>query len=95
VTHSMAQALAPHGINVNCVCPGIVETTLWEKTARVHAELSGKLLEEVIRERVSKAPLGRMAQPDDVANVVAFLASPDADYMTGQALNVTGGLVTF
>jgi acetoin reductase-like protein len=94
VTHSAALALAPYGINVNCVCPGIVETAMWDQTARYYAELSGKPIEEVVRERVAKAPLGRAARPDDVAGVVVFLASPDADYMTGQALNVTGGLVT-
>jgi meso-butanediol dehydrogenase/(S,S)-butanediol dehydrogenase/diacetyl reductase len=95
ITHSAASALAPYGINVNCVCPGIVETTLWDQAARVYAELSGKPIDEVVRERVAKTPLGRAAQPDDVAGVVAFLVSSDADYMTGQALNVTGGLVTF
>ena len=95
ITHSMAQALAPYGVNVNCVCPGIVETALWERTARMHAELSGRPVEEIVRERVARTPLGRAARPDDVANVVTFLASSDADYMTGQAVNVTGGLVTF
>ena len=95
VTRSAAMELAPHGINVNCVCPGIVETEPWDKAAQVYARLADKPIDVIVRERVAMTPLGRAAQPNDVASVVTFLASADADYMTGQALNVTGGLVGF
>ena len=95
VTRSASLELAPYGVTVNCVCPGIVETALWDQAARAYAALADQPVEDVVRERVAKTPLGRAARPDDVASVVAFLASADSDYMTGQALNVTGGLVTF
>ena len=71
------------------------DCSLWDKAANVYAELAGTSVEEITRDRIAKTPLGRAAQPLDVARVIAFLVSEDADYMTGQALNVTGGLVAF
>jgi len=55
------------------------------------AQLSGKSIEEVRKEFISKIPLGRMEQPEDVAKLVVFLCTDDADYMTGQAINIDGG----
>jgi NAD(P)-dependent dehydrogenase (short-subunit alcohol dehydrogenase family) len=89
LTQSLAKEVAPHGVRVNAVCPGIVEGT--EMRARIDAE-SRALGRPTSTDRVSWIPLGRLAEADDVAGVVAFLVSDDARYMTGQALNVTGGL---
>jgi acetoin reductase-like protein len=90
-TQGLAQELAPYGINVNAVCPGIVHTPMWEELDRVLAKRMGKKEGEILATRKEQIPLGRLEQPEDVAGVVAFLASEDADYMTGQAVNVTGG----
>ncbi len=93
LTRSAAQALAPHGITSNCVCPGVVETAMWEQLDREWGALEGLGQGEAWKRRISGIPLGRPERPEDVAGVVAFLAGPDSDYMTGQALNVDGGLV--
>ncbi len=90
-TQSLALELAPYGINVNAVCPGIVFTPLWKSLEKKYAKKLGIPIEKVRPYYVSKIPLGRDGTPEDVANVVIFLASSDSDYMTGQAINVTGG----
>lgn len=90
-TQGLAQELAPHGITVNAVCPGIVHTPMWEELDRVLAKRQGKKEGEILASRKEQIPLGRLEQPEDVAGVVAFLLSEDAAYMTGQAVNVTGG----
>lgn len=82
ITKSLAKELAVRGIRVNAVAPGFVETDM---TADLSAEL---------RERaISAIPLGRMGDPRDIAKTVAFLASPDASYITGQTIIVDGGMV--
>jgi NAD(P)-dependent dehydrogenase (short-subunit alcohol dehydrogenase family) len=93
ITKSLALAHAEHGIRVNCVCPGFVETDMWTMVAREQGKLLGLSPEEFTRQRKSQVPLGRMEKAEDVANVIGFLATERAAYMTGQALNVTGGLV--
>jgi NAD(P)-dependent dehydrogenase (short-subunit alcohol dehydrogenase family) len=93
ITKSLALAHAEHGIRVNCVCPGFVETDMWNLVAREQGKLLGLSPEEFTRQRKSQVPLGRMEKAEDVANVIGFLATERAAYMTGQALNVTGGLV--
>jgi len=93
LTRSAAQALAPHRITSNCVCPGAVETAMWEQIDREWGALDGLAPGEAWKRRIGGIPLGRPERPEDVANVVAFLAGPDSDYMTGQAINVDGGLV--
>lgn len=95
ITKSLALELAKHRINVNAVCPGDVDTDMLAYEFRTHAQIRGISPEEVRKEWAALAPLGRLALPQDVASVVLFLASNAADYMTGQALNVTGGRVTF
>lgn len=92
LTRVMAIELARHNILVNAVCPGIVETEMKWRERREGAALRGLTAEEIYAEDCSQVLLGRTAQPQDVANVVAFLASPLASYMTGQAINVTGGM---
>ena len=89
LTQSLAKEVAALGIRVNAVCPGIVAGT--EMRAHVDAE-SRALGRPTSTDRVGWIPMGRLAEPEDVAGVVAFLVSDDARYMTGQAVNVTGGL---
>ena len=89
LTQSLAKEVAAQGIRVNAVCPGIVAGT--EMRAHVDAE-SRALGRPTSTDRVGWIPMGRLAEPEDVAGVVAFLVSDDARYMTGQAVNVTGGL---
>jgi NAD(P)-dependent dehydrogenase (short-subunit alcohol dehydrogenase family) len=83
LTRVSAMELGSHGITVNCICPGYVLTEMGADTRTP----------EKIAEWSSKSPLGRLAQPCDVANMALFLASAEASYCTGQALNVTGGMV--
>lgn len=93
ITKSLALAHAGDGIRVNCVCPGFVETDMWETVAREQGALLGLSAEEFTRQRQAQVPLGRMERAEDVASVIGFLASARAGYMTGQALSVDGGLV--
>lgn len=93
ITRSAAQALAAERVTSNCVCPGAVETPMWEQIDREWGGLEGRGPGETWKRRIRGIPLGRPERPEDVASVVAFLAGPDSDYMTGQAINVDGGLV--
>jgi NAD(P)-dependent dehydrogenase (short-subunit alcohol dehydrogenase family) len=95
LTRSLAAAYAKDGVRVNCVCPGLVDTDMWRQIDReVGVELLGKQPGEYWQERIAAIPMGRAEQPEDVARVVGFLASSKAEYMTGQAINVTGGMIT-
>jgi meso-butanediol dehydrogenase/(S,S)-butanediol dehydrogenase/diacetyl reductase len=93
LTRSAAQTLASQRITSNCVCPGAVETPMWEQIDREWGALEGLGQGEAWKRRIRGIPLGRPERAEDVASVVAFLAGPDSDYMTGQALNVDGGIV--
>jgi NAD(P)-dependent dehydrogenase (short-subunit alcohol dehydrogenase family) len=89
LTQVLALELAEKGIRVNAVCPGIVSET----GMRNYAELRSRELGlPAAEERIQQIPLGRLARPLDVAHATAFLLSDQADYITGQAINVTGGL---
>jgi NAD(P)-dependent dehydrogenase (short-subunit alcohol dehydrogenase family) len=89
LTQALAREMAPQGIRVNAVCPGIVSGT--DMRATIDQE-SRDLGRPTSAERVGSVPLGRLGEVEDVASVVAFLASDEARYMTGQSINVTGGL---
>ena len=93
LTQSIALDLAPHGIRVNAVCPGnLLDGTLWQDSLfEQYAQTQGLTVEQVRAKYESQVPLGRGATYDDVAGVVVFLCSDEAGYMTGQAINVTGG----
>ena len=93
ITRTAAQALAGKRITANCVCPGAVDTAMWEQIDREWATLEGWVSGEAWKRRTAGIPLGRAESADDVAGLVAFLAGPDSDYMTGQAINIDGGLV--
>ena len=77
-----AMELGPHGVTVNAVCPGYILTEMGADTRTP----------DQVAAWTAKSPLGRLGQPDDVASAVAFLASENGSYMTGQAINVTGGM---
>ena len=93
LARSAAQVLAADRITSNCVCPGAVDTAMWEQIDAEMATLYGWAPREAWKRRIAGIPLGRPETPDDVAGLVAFLAGPDSDYMTGQAIKVDGGLV--
>jgi len=93
LTRSAAQEFAPHRITSNCVCPGAVDTPMWHQIDREWTALRGWAPGEAWKRRTAPIPLGRPETADDVAGVVLFLAGPDSDYMTGQAIKVDGGLV--
>jgi NAD(P)-dependent dehydrogenase (short-subunit alcohol dehydrogenase family) len=95
MTKTFAHAGAPHGVRVNCVCPGVIETPMQDVVDTEFSRLSGKPGEQIRAERLARIPLGVLGTPAEVADVVAFLASPDARYMTGQAVNVSGGMVMY
>ncbi|MEZ4867075.1 MAG: glucose 1-dehydrogenase [Caldilineaceae bacterium] len=91
ITQSAALALAPYNINVNAVSPSVVPTSMWEQIDAERGKLFGAAPGEAIRAFINTIPLKRAATPADIAGAVAFLCSADADYITGQTLNVDGG----
>ncbi len=91
LTQAMAFELAGHGITVNSVCPGYVATPMQDRELAWEAELRGTTREAVRQLYVDDTPLGRLEAPEDVARVVAFLAGPDARFITGEAIAVNGG----
>ena len=90
-TQAFAKEVGAHKINVNCVCPGTIDTPLLRgagmRAERRPTSSSWKAIKRVL----PSIPLGRIGYPADVAKVITFLASDDADYMTGQAINISGG----
>jgi 3-oxoacyl-[acyl-carrier protein] reductase/meso-butanediol dehydrogenase/(S,S)-butanediol dehydrogenase/diacetyl reductase len=97
LTQASALDLAPYGITVNAVCPGPINTDRLSYWERAKAEEEGIPLEElrtrIVKEAGHATPLGRIAEAEDVANLVGFLASEEAAFITGQAYNVNGGLL--
>jgi NAD(P)-dependent dehydrogenase (short-subunit alcohol dehydrogenase family) len=92
LTRSLALELGAFNITVNAVCPGFVETQLFEGLINMVGSTRNMNREQVLKTFVNQVPMGRMQTGEDVANVVAFLASEDGGYMTGQALNICGGV---
>lgn len=92
MTQCMAKEFAPYGVTANSYCPGIVDTRMWDHIDTVRSEAMGLEKGGARAAVLELIPLGRQEEPEDVANLVSFLASPDSDYITGQAINVCGGL---
>ena len=93
ITRSFAYAFASTGVRVNAICPGIVDTPMQEKVLAEVAAKRGMTVEELSTARNKTVPLGRSASADECAGAIWFLLSDEAGYMTGQAINYTGGLV--
>ncbi|MDP6039757.1 MAG: 3-oxoacyl-ACP reductase family protein [Candidatus Latescibacteria bacterium] len=95
-TQCLANELGPHGVHVNAICPGLIETERLYGIAdglKPKGTSTEEFRDRMVERSAQGNPLGRMGQPEDVANVAAFLASSDGDWMTGQAISVSGGAV--
>lgn len=92
MTQGIAKEVAEYGITVNAVCPGVVRTPLWEPLLDQLSKSKGITRDEAFEEFIAGIPLGRPQEPEDIGEVVAFLASEKARNMTGQGINVTGGM---
>ena len=97
LTQASAMDLAPHGITVNAVCPGPINTdrmSYWERDQAAERGLTQEQFRaQVVANSADRTPLGRIAEPEDVANLVAFFAGPDSSLITGQSYNVNGGIL--
>ena len=92
-TQSAALALAPHGIRVNAISPGVIDTPMWDDVDALFAKFEGKDIGQKKREVGEAVPLGYMGRPFEIAQVAVFLASDQSQYMTAQTLSVDGGSV--
>ena len=93
LTQAAAKEYASKGITVNAYCPGVVGTDMWVEIDKRFSETTGAQLGETYKKFVGGIALGRAETPEDVANLVSFLSSPDSDYITGQAILTDGGIV--
>jgi NAD(P)-dependent dehydrogenase (short-subunit alcohol dehydrogenase family) len=92
LTQSLARELAPHGIRVNCVSPGHMGTELYWRALQRRANATGRTYEQMVEAERTQIPLDRFGTGEDMGGLVAFLASPDGAYLTGQTINLDGGL---
>jgi NAD(P)-dependent dehydrogenase (short-subunit alcohol dehydrogenase family) len=93
LTKKLAKEVGPHGLRVNAVCPGYVRTSMQEREVAWEARLRGMTPEAVRQEYVAATPLGRIEEPEDVAEIVVFLASDRSGFLTGEAINASGGVL--
>jgi NAD(P)-dependent dehydrogenase (short-subunit alcohol dehydrogenase family) len=93
ITRSFAYALASRPVRVNAVCPGITDTPMQDRVLEDVARIRGTTFDELAQARLASVPLGRTSSPDECAGLIRFLLSEESGYMTGQAVNFSGGLV--
>jgi NAD(P)-dependent dehydrogenase (short-subunit alcohol dehydrogenase family) len=93
ITRSFAYALASRPVRVNAVCPGITDTPMQDRVLEDVARIRGTTFDELAQARLASVPLGRTSSPDECAGLIRFLLSEESGYMTGQAINFSGGLV--
>jgi len=93
LTQSLAVEFAASGIRINALCPGVVMTALWKDMKKDYASKRGIKTEEVIPYLEKRIPMGRLCTPADIAGVAVFLASDESAYITGEAVNISGGQV--
>ena len=91
LTQSLSAEFAPKGIRVNAICPGVVRTPMWDSQISDYAKKRGIKPEEVMPRFCNNIPMHRLCELEDVTNLVVFLASSQSSYMSGQAINLTGG----
>jgi len=92
-TQSLALEFAQEGIRVNAICPGVVETPMWDQQIKDYAKKQGLSEEEVMPYFRGKIPMGRLCSYDDISKLALFLASDDSSYITGQSINLSGGVI--
>jgi meso-butanediol dehydrogenase / (S,S)-butanediol dehydrogenase / diacetyl reductase len=92
LTQAAAKEVAPFGIRVNAICPGLIRTAMQDREVIWEAELSGQTPEQIRQGYVDMTPLARLGSPADVARLASFLAGDDSDFITGQSIHVDGGL---
>lgn len=92
LTQSAAMTFAPR-ITVNAICPGLVESDMWRRMDADWTALQGLATGEIWSQRIAGIPMGRPQSPEDIADLAGYLASPASDYMTGQSINIDGGLM--
>jgi NAD(P)-dependent dehydrogenase (short-subunit alcohol dehydrogenase family) len=95
ITRSFAYAFAPQGVRVNAVVPGIIDTPMQDALVKEAAAFRQTTPAELSRARNATVPLGRTGSPGEVAGIIWFLLSAESGYMTGQAINITGGQIMF
>jgi meso-butanediol dehydrogenase / (S,S)-butanediol dehydrogenase / diacetyl reductase len=95
MTKTLALTYASSGIRINAIRPGVIETPIQDVVDLEFARVTGQTPSEIRAERMARIPMARIGEPADVASVVSFLAGADARYMTGQALNIDGGILTY
>ena len=91
LTMSLAVYLAAHNIRVNCICPGSIDSPMIRVFIDRSGSLKGEALENAVRENAKKAPLNRMAKPEEIANLALFLASDESSFITGTSIPIDGG----
>lgn len=95
ITRSFAYAFGPEGVRVNAICPGIVDTPMQDDVLAKAAAARGMTVQELSDARTASVPLRRASSPEECAGLIWFLVSDESGYMTGQAVNFTGGLVMY
>jgi NAD(P)-dependent dehydrogenase (short-subunit alcohol dehydrogenase family) len=93
MTEALALEMAPFGVRANTVCPGNTETEMLKKAMREEAVLRNITFEQQVQHVKDSIPLGRLGRPEDIAAAVVYLASEEGEYVTGEALNVNGGVI--